>query len=130
MSESKINSLGAKIGMWVFICLFVGVIIVALVVPNFVVPLSTSKANVCINNLRNIDLAKNIWALENKKATNDLPTWDDIKIFLAHDKPYYRFNPTNDLPCCPLGGIYEIGKISEMPTCSLGTNVVPAHFLP
>jgi hypothetical protein len=111
-------------------------IIALIVVAVFAIPFFfvdrpvMSPANTCYCNMRNIDLAKNIWALKNNKKTNDLPTWDDIKIFLAHDKPYYQFNPTNNLPRCPLGGIYSIGRIGEPPTCSLGTTVTPAHVLP
>src|SRR5262245_3036332 len=38
-----------------------------------------SAANACVNNLRQYDGAMQQWALEYKKATNDIPTWDDIR---------------------------------------------------
>jgi hypothetical protein len=93
-----------------------------------------SSYNICINNLRMIDAAKNEWALEHNAKTNDTPTWEDIKPYLErdpeHDKPFVKFDPKSNLPICPSGGVYTIGKIGEPPTCSLGTNVVQAHVLP
>lgn len=101
------------------------------ILPNFVVLRPAgSRANTCINNLRNIERAKYVWALENNKSTNESPTWDEIKRYLDHSKSYYKFNRNNDLPVCPMGGIYGIGKVGESPTCSLGTTVTPAHVLP
>src|SRR5690349_14194076 len=88
-----------------------------------------SAATICINNLRNIDLAKNVWALKYNKATNEIPTWDDIKPFFDRGQPFYKFNATNNLPMCPSGGTYTIGKIGENPKCSLGTNNF-LHALP
>jgi hypothetical protein len=109
------------------VCVFAAILIFVSIFPPHE---HYSSANVCINNLRNIDLAKNIWSLKFNKATNEVPTWDDIKPFLERGKPFYKFNPTNDLPICPLGGTYTIGKIGEPPTCSLSTTVTPAHVLP
>ncbi|HSY74616.1 MAG TPA: hypothetical protein VK810_04030, partial [Dongiaceae bacterium] len=87
----------------------------------------------CINNMRTIDLAKNEWALVNNKSTNDTPTWEDLKQYIqdeARNKHYIKLDPKTGLLKCPSGGIYIIGKIGENPTCSLGTNVTPAHILP
>jgi hypothetical protein len=69
-----------------------------------------------INNLRQVDVAKNQWALE----SNDVVTINDIR-------PYIELDAKGNLPKCPSGGIYTIGKIGEPRTCSLGTNVIPAH---
>jgi hypothetical protein len=80
------------------------------------------KSNACINNLRQIDAAKNEWALENGK-TNCVVTENDIK-------PYIKLDSKGNLPKCPSGGKYTIGKIGENPTCSLGTNTYPPHVLP
>jgi hypothetical protein len=133
MSESKTKSSGVRIGVWVFVCLFAGVILAAVIIPNFVKPLSTSPYNDCINNLRVIDAAKNEWALVNNKTTNDTPTWEDIRRYVQDEeraKPYLKLTPESDFPKCPSGGTYTIGKIGEPPTCSLGTNVIPPHVLP
>ncbi|MDB6067423.1 MAG: hypothetical protein JWR26_3631 [Pedosphaera sp.] len=69
----------------------------------------------CINNLRQIDAAKQTWALENKKGAQDVPTMDDLKPFL---------NGAGALKC-PAGGDYIIGAVDTQPRCS-----VPGHELP
>lgn len=76
---------------------------------------ATSQRNVCINNLRQIDAAKNQFALEKGKANGDPVTEADIT-------PYLRGGV---LPKCPSGGTYTIGKVGENPTCS-----IPGHELP
>ena len=89
----------------------------AIAIPNFVKPHSTAQLNGCINNLRQIDAAKNQWALEKNKKSEDVPTEDDIK-------PYIKLI-NGDLPKCLQGGSYTIGPVSEPPKCS-----VPGHALP
>ena len=73
----------------------------------------TTVRNTCVNNLRILDSCKQEWALEHKKATNDIPTWDDLR-------PYIPNWWTNGMPVCPQGGIYIIGRIGKAPTCSIG----------
>jgi hypothetical protein len=77
-----------------------------------------SQRNACINNLRQIDAAKNEWALEKGKANGAPVTEDDIK-------PYIKLDANGNLPKCPDGGTYTIGKVGEKPTCS-----IPGHELP
>lgn len=85
----------------------------AIAIPNFVKARATSQQNACINNLRQLDAAKNQWALEKVKKTGDAPTKEDLL-------PYLRKWPT-----CPQGGTYTIGPVGEAPTCS-----IPGHKLP
>jgi hypothetical protein len=95
----------------------------AIAIPNFVKARATSQANACINNLRQIDGAKNEWALENNKTNGTPVTEADIK-------PYLKLDASGNFPRCPAGGTYTIGPVGEPPTCSLGTTVSPAHVLP
>jgi chromosome segregation ATPase len=74
-----------------------------------------SERNKCINNLRQIDAAKNQWALENNKTDGYVPAAQDLL-------PYFK---DNVFPVCPSGGTYTIGAIGVPPTCS-----VPGHVLP
>jgi outer membrane lipoprotein-sorting protein len=76
------------------------------------------QRNACINNLRQIDVAKNEFALEKGKKNGDTVTEDDIKL-------YIRLDANGNLPKCPSGGTYTIGKVGENPTCS-----IPGHELP
>jgi hypothetical protein len=117
---------------------FIGVLVFALfafvAIPSFVRDPWTSPANACINNLRRIDAAKNQWVLEHNAKSNDVVTLDDIKPYLEHDlepngKPYIKFDAKGNLPKCPSGGIYTIGKVGDAPTCSVGTNNTLAHVL-
>jgi hypothetical protein len=64
----------------------------------------------CRNNLRQLDGAKQQWALENGKSNSDTPTIADIKVYLGRD---------GKLVTCPEGGTYTLGPISTAPTCSI-----------
>jgi hypothetical protein len=85
----------------------------AIAIPNFVKARATSQQNACINNLRQIDAAKNEWALEKGKKIGDVPTEADLT-------PYVVV-PGHAFPKCPAGGTYTIGAVGEPPTCSLNT---------
>lgn len=86
----------------------------AIAIPNFVKARQTSMQNACINNLRQIDAAKNEWALEKQKSPGDVPTAADLTPYLKDGK----------FPVCPAGGTYTIGAVSNAPTCS-----IPSHTL-
>ena len=47
-------------------------LLAAIAIPNFVKARTTSQTNACINNLRQIDGAKQQWALENRKVDTDV----------------------------------------------------------
>src|SRR5208283_1364436 len=53
-------------------------VLAGIAVPNFIKAKQTAQKNACINNLRQIDAAKQQWALENKKTTTDTPTREDL----------------------------------------------------
>ena len=53
------------------------------VIPNFIRVRTTPARNACVNNLRQIYGAKEQWALENKKTTNDTPNWNDMFPYLG-----------------------------------------------
>ena len=87
----------------------------AIAIPNFIKARTVSQKNACINNLRQIDAAKQEWALEKSKQSTDVPTEDDIKVYLIH----------NQLPHCPAGGTYTLNAVGQRPECS-----IPDHKLP
>ena len=90
-------------------------LLAAIAIPNFVKARATAQMNACINNLRQIDAAKQQWALEKSKSTTDVPTEDDIKVYLVHSQ----------LPHCPAGGTYTLNAVGQPPECS-----IPDHKLP
>jgi len=71
--------------------------------------------NACINNLRQIDAAKNQWALENGKTADAIPTAQDLL-------PYFK---DQTFPVCPSGGTYTIGAMTVVPTCSISGHAIP-----
>ena len=96
-------------------------LLAAIAIPNFIKARITSQQNACINNLRQLDGAINEWALETGKTNGTIATEKDIK-------PYIKWDSNGNVPKCPQGGQYTIGKVGEHPTCSLGTNIV-GHVL-
>ena len=92
-------------------------IILANIVPNSRRHRGTSSTNRCINTLRQLDGAKQQWALEHQKKPADVPTWSDICPYIGRD-PVNAGCETNLI--CPEGGSYRLGRLDELPTCSLG----------
>ena len=98
--------------------------VIVIVIPNFVRATHETAANACINNLRQIESAKEQWALENGKTNGTIVTENDIK-------PYIKLDSNGNLPKCPAGGTYIIGRVGENPKCSIGTSAWPnSHVLP
>src|SRR6185437_8199277 len=58
-------------------------LLAAIAIPNFLKARSTSQQNACINNLRQIDSAKQQWALEKGQAANATPADTDITPYLG-----------------------------------------------
>jgi hypothetical protein len=94
--------------------------LLAVVIPAFLRARAAPATHGCINNLLNIDVAKQQWALENHKTTNDAPTWNDIR-------PYLGRGTAGEIPVCPNGATYILGRVGEPPKCSIGG---PDHSLP
>jgi len=72
-------------------------------------PRYVASSDSCINQLRQIDGAKQQWMIEQHKTTNDVPTWNDLRPYLSRD---------GKIPVCPRGGRYTIGRLDELPSCS------------
>ena len=71
----------------------------------------TKSEVACFNNMRNIDAAEQMWAMENHKTTNDTPSWGDLQGSLS---------ATNFT--CPAGGTYCLARIGEPPACSVSAH--------
>jgi len=86
-------------------------LLAAIAIPNFVRARSTSQKNACINNLRQIDGAKQQWALENRQRSSVQPGQASIQVYLGR-------GTAGLWPQEPTGGSYNIGVVSAQPTCS------------
>ena len=85
-------------------------LLAAIAIPNFVKARTTAQKNACINNLRQIDGAKEQWALENKKVDGDSVVKSEVDGYIKGGEPK-----------CPGSGSYTYGAIGAAPTCgSLG----------
>ena len=94
-------------------------LLAAIAIPNFVKARTAAQRNACINNLRQIDGAKEQLALEDKLAPN--ATVDTSKLY-GSDK-YIRQAPT-----CPTDNTaYTVGNIGTKPSCG---NAALSHVLP
>jgi prepilin-type N-terminal cleavage/methylation domain-containing protein len=96
----------------------------SIAIPNFVNARATSQAGACINNLRQLDYAVQLFALDQKKQATDTYALTDLY-------PYINLTSvSNSLPPCPRGGTYSPGTcVTNAPTCSLSTLLTAPHTL-
>jgi len=90
-------------------------LLAAVAIPNLAKARKSAQKTACIANLKTMDGAKGIWALEMKKTDADVPTDADL------------FGPDKNIkekPSCPAGGTYDLKAVSEKPTCT-----IPDHAL-
>jgi prepilin-type N-terminal cleavage/methylation domain-containing protein len=96
-------------------------LLAAIAIPNFVNARKTSQKNGCINNLRQIDGAKQQWALENKQLDSATPVAADLTPYLG------RNGTTGSLKdvYCPsdnsvtFANSYSINTMSIAPLCQI-----------
>ncbi len=91
-------------------------LLAAVAIPNLVKARKSATRQACINNLKTIEGAKGIWALEMHKNDNDVPSDADL------------FGPDKTIatkPSCPAGGTYDLRPVAEKPTCSVADHVCP-----
>ncbi len=69
------------------------------------------QKKVCIENLKHIDCAKMAWQFKMKPKNGSAPTAADL------------FGSAKYMPVCPAGGAYTIGRVGELPRCSLEYNL-------
>ncbi|MEJ0091029.1 MAG: hypothetical protein WDM80_14955 [Limisphaerales bacterium] len=74
-----------------------------------------AEHDACINNLRQIDAAKQQWALEKNKTAEAMPTVQDLA-------PYFK---DGVIPACPSGGTYTLNAAGYLPACSVAGHILP-----
>jgi hypothetical protein len=84
----------------------------------FVRALRYSPANeVCNVNLKQLRFAKQMWAIEKKRALTDTPMDADLVPYLGAN---FRLNSVR----CPSAGVYQLRNIGVLPLCT-----IPGHTL-
>ena len=100
------------------VVLIIGILL-AIAVPNFVKARESSRQKACIANLKQIEAAKEQWAMDTKASPTDTPT----AAVLYGSTAYVKTTPS-----CPSNGTYTIGDMSTRPTCNRPT--AEGHVLP
>jgi len=93
-------------------------LLVALAVPNFLKTRTHARKQICIENLAQIESAKQLWGLENQKTDGDKAELAD----LVGTTSYMKHTPD-----CPAGGDYDTQVIGVVPTCSISGHVLPPN---
>src|SRR5215208_315756 len=84
------------------VVLIIGILL-AIAVPNFIKARETSRAKSCVANLKQIESAKEQWAMDTKAAPTATPV--DADLYGANQ--YLKTTPE-----CPAGGTYTIGDMA------------------
>jgi prepilin-type N-terminal cleavage/methylation domain-containing protein len=96
-------------------------LLAAIAIPNFIRARTTAQQNACINNLRQIDGAKQQWALEMRTSATATPAATDIQPFLGRGN-------SGTLPSCPSDSTgvfttsYTVGNVQIAPVCRINTS--------
>jgi prepilin-type N-terminal cleavage/methylation domain-containing protein len=93
-------------------------LLATIAIPNFVRARLKAQQSACINNLRQIDGAKQTWALEAKAGQNVTPNIGNIQ-------PYLGRGAAGTAPTCPadpnrsFDTSYELQDLQSAPTCKI-----------
>lgn len=90
-------------------------LLAAIAIPNFVKSRTLAQQTACIDNLRQIQSAKQVWALEHRKVNSDSVGETELVGPLLYIK--YR-------PVCPGGGVYDYLTVGEEVTCTITNHVL------
>jgi prepilin-type N-terminal cleavage/methylation domain-containing protein len=100
-------------------------ILVAIAVPNFIRARESARARACVANLRQIDSAKEQYAMDQKLAQG--ATMPALSALCGTGTTTYI---KGGAPTCPSSGAYTVGNLGTDPVCSIGTNAAVSHLLP
>jgi len=90
-------------------------LLLAIAVPNWAKTRVRAQTDACIENLSQIETAKQLWGLEHGMTNGDTPVDDDLFGASLYMK---------EKPLCPSGGSYTIQPVGTPATC-----VITGHTL-
>ena len=93
-------------------------LLAAIAIPSFIKARQTSQTNACINNLRQIDAAKEQWALATGATNGDL-------VVETGTDGVWSYIKGGVMPTCPATGTYTVGVVGTDPTCSETDHILP-----
>ena len=96
-------------------------VLLAIAVPNFMRSRTQTKRTICINNLKQLDGAIDIWAIDTDVAEGITPG-------AAEATEIYTYIKDGE-PSCPSGGSYIFGPIGTHPqvSCSITDHGLPTN---
>jgi prepilin-type N-terminal cleavage/methylation domain-containing protein len=109
-------------------------LLAAIAIPNFIRARTKSQQNACINNLRQLDGAKQQWALEEKKTSSDSPTSANLTPYLGRG----ALGSVANMVCpgdatstgATIATSYDINDVATAPACKTPANAAPTpHVL-
>ena len=92
-------------------------LLAAIAIPNFVQARKTSQTNACINNLRQINAAKQQWALEHGQSAGATPVSADIQPYLGRGSAGSIANLYCPITAPAALGGYTINSLNAAPSC-------------
>ena len=90
------------------VVLIIGILL-GIATPNFLKARESGRQKTCISNLRQIEAAKDQWAMDTKKDAGTATAFTD----LVGATLYLKSNPT-----CPANGTYTVNAVGTNATCS------------
>jgi len=99
-------------GIWIKLLIVLALTVFggALLRPIFIKARISHCPSACVANLKQVEGAKAVWAMEHSKQPSDVPLPEDL---FGPDK-YIR-----EMPVCPEGGVYTWNRVAEPPTCTV-----------
>ena len=89
-------------------------LLAAIAIPNFMKAREKAQQNACIANLRQMEGAKTLYALDAAKGTGASVSWANLVT------DYLKSTPS-----CPAGGTYTIQVVGTKPTCTVSGHEMP-----
>jgi prepilin-type N-terminal cleavage/methylation domain-containing protein len=98
-------------------------LLATIAIPSMMRSRTQAQKNACLNNLRQIDSAKQQWAMEKSQDGAAVPAENDLQPYLNHG---------TTMPICPAGSVgstfaqtYNVTTVGESSECK----IVPASHL-
>jgi prepilin-type N-terminal cleavage/methylation domain-containing protein len=111
-SNQKLGEQGMTLVELTFVILLLA-LLAAIAIPNFIRARTRPSGNACVANLKQIEGAKEQWALENKKTVG-------TPVDVAAVNSYLK---NSAAPQCHADGTYTYNPVGKAPTCSLGNTL-------
>ncbi|MFH1552647.1 MAG: prepilin-type N-terminal cleavage/methylation domain-containing protein [Candidatus Omnitrophota bacterium] len=89
-------------------------VVMAIVIPSMIQIARSAHTKICIKNLKRVEEAKALWAMDYSMGGEDTPAWSDLVTAYVKSRPR-----------CPNGGTYTIGNMNTKSTCSITGHVLP-----